>query len=390
MSVALIGSSLIVEDASLNKSEHLLRLSGGNTGNFAYIRGLKEIIAGPCELFRWDTPPEIVGEKCNVVVLACANQLGPHTDLGHFAKHLEKIGLPIVAFGLGAQAQSFDHKASLTEGTKRWVEVLCAHAPTAKPNIGVRGEYSRQVLEDLALGDRASITGCPSNFINLDVGLSERLERKYKTLNLSRVAVAAGLPYWPELQRMEEALANIVDSTKGLYVTQHELNMIRLARNEFEDIDAKTLSLLNRYIRPKLSSAEFKVWCQRHAVCFIDAASWMETLRNFDFVVGPRFHGVMLALQSGTPGGVIAHDSRTLELCQTMQIPVRHFKDIEVEIRLESLSSTFEFDAQAYRSRRIELGGRSMDILRSGGVTPAAGLKALVEDPDSAAARRAA
>jgi hypothetical protein len=189
---------------------------------------------------------------------------------------------------------------------------------------------------------------------------------------------------------MEEVLADIVDSTKGLYVTQHELNMIRLARNEFEDIDAKTLGLLNRYIRPKLSAAEFKVWCQRHAVCFIDAASWMEALRNVDFVVGPRFHGVMLALQSGTPGAVIAHDSRTLELCQTMQIPVRHFRDIEVELTLESLGSTFEFDAQAYRNRRIELGRRSIEILQSAGVTPAAGLSALVENSDRETAREAA
>ena len=56
-------------------------------------------------------------------------------------------------------------------------------------------------------------------------------------------------------------------------------------------------------------------------------------MRKFDFVVGPRFHGVMLAMQAGIPGGVIAHDSRTLELCQTMGIPVRDHKEIAENIR---------------------------------------------------------
>jgi len=289
--------------------------------------------------------------------------------------------LPILAFGLGAQAQSFDETAMLTEGTKRWVQVLATHAPTNAPNIGVRGEFSWKVLERLGLGDRASVTGCPSNFINLDAALIDKLERKYKAPPmLSRIAVAAGLPYWTELQRIEEALADLVDSTQGIYVTQHEINMIKIARNEFDDVDGKTLSLINRYIRPKLSQAEFIRWCRRHAVCFIDAASWMEALRNVDFVVGPRFHGVMLAIQAGTPGGVIAHDSRTLEMCQTMQVPVQHFKDIDVDITAQSLVSLFKFDARAYRRRRVELGRRSIDILRSGGVTPAAGLQALAEE----------
>ena len=174
-----------------------------------------------------------------------------------------------------------------------------------------------------------------------------------------------------------------------MYVAQHEINMIRLARSEFEDIDAKTLNLLNRYIRPKLNQEDFKLWCRRNAVSFIDAASWMEALRNVDFAVGPRFHGVMLAMQAGTPGGVIAHDSRTLEMCLTMQIPVRHYKDIDAAITLDGLRSLFAFDAQAYGARRIELASRTIEILRSGGVTPAAAMQALV-DAGTLEERRAA
>lgn len=376
---ALIGSSLTVEDAYLHGSEHLLRRTGGNTGNSAFVRGLHDSIGGPSELFRWDAPAEIIRERCQVIVLACANQLGPHSDLGDFANHLEKIDLPIVAFGLGAQSASFDDEIALTKGTRRWVEVLAAHSPTSKPNIGVRGHFSHRQMEKLGLGAKASVTGCPSNFINTDALLHEKLDGRYKIESMSRIAAAAGLLYWPSLQKIEESLADIVDATQGLYITQHEINMIRIARGEFAAIDDDTLKQLNMYIRPKLSTAEFVLWCRRHAACFIDAASWMESLRNFDFVVGPRFHGVMLAMQAGTPGGVIAHDSRTLEMCETMCIPVRHAKNLESGVTLKNLGSTFQFDANAFRNRRSELGRRFIHMLQAGGIRPAAGLQRLAE-----------
>ena len=190
---ALIGSSLTVEDAYLHGSEYLLRRTGGNTGNSAFVRGLHNSIGGPAELFRWDAPAENIRERCQVIVLACANQLGPHSDLGDFANHLEKIDLPIVAFGLGAQSQSFDDEIALTKGTRRWVDVLAAHSPTSKPNIGVRGEFSYQQMEKLGLEANASVTGCPSYFINSDASLHEKLEERYKAGSLSRVAAAAGL-----------------------------------------------------------------------------------------------------------------------------------------------------------------------------------------------------
>ena len=87
--------------------------------------------------------------------------------------------------------------------------MLAAHAPSERPNIGVRGEFSRQVLEGLGLGERASVTGCPSNFINLDPLLGAQLEKRYGALDIARIGVAAGLPYWPELQKIEEALADL-------------------------------------------------------------------------------------------------------------------------------------------------------------------------------------
>ena len=91
-------------------------------------------------------------------------------------------------------------------------------------------------------------------------------------------------------------------------------------------------------------------------------------MKHVDFVVGPRFHGVMLAMQAGTPGGVIAHDSRTLEMCETMAIPVRTFNDVPSKIDPSDIPSLFNFDAAAYSAKRRELVRQYSDMLIAAGV----------------------
>ena len=194
----------------------------------------------------------------------------------------------------------------------------------------------------------------------------------------------AGLHLWTQLKAIEQQLAKIVEETQGIYVAQSELDMIRLARGELDIITPETLRALNDYIAPTLTPPEFAAWCQRHATCYIDATSWLEAMRNFDFVVGPRFHGVMLAIQAGTPGGVIAHDSRTFEMCETMCIPVRHYSEIKTPLTSGTLRSIFEFDDGAYARRRLELGAAYTEILRAAGVTPSKMLKALVDNSHQA------
>jgi hypothetical protein len=242
----------------------------------------------------------------------------------------------------------------------------------------MRGEFSRRQLELLGLGHRAVVMGCPSNLLNCDPALPDLLRARFAQTALDRVAVPAGHHLWAHLAPLERQLADIVDMTRGIYVAQSELDMIRLARGEFDRIDPATLAALNRMIRPELSADQFRVWCRRHGACYKDATSWLEAMRVFDFVAGPRFHGVMLALQAGTPGGVIAHDSRTLELCETLCVPVRHWADLTDGITVQTLRSLFPFDADAYARRRLALAEVYVGILRAAGIGPSAALCGLV------------
>jgi polysaccharide pyruvyl transferase WcaK-like protein len=131
--------------------------------------------------------------------------------------------------------------------------------------------------------------------------------------------------------------------------------MLRLARNEFDALPPDLFTLCHEYIQPSSSPEEFKAWCRRFAYAFYDVRAWMDFLRRFDFVVGTRFHGAMLAIQAGIPAACIAHDSRTYEMCQTMKVPVCLSTEINLPLTPANLLEHFRFDADEFRESRRQL-----------------------------------
>jgi hypothetical protein len=386
MRVALMASALSVPDACYTPADRLFALCGGNTGNFAFVFGLQQILSPDVDVVPWDIAPEMVKENYDVIVFACANQLGSHTDLQWMADRLAEMNRPIIAVGLGAQAKTTSHDVELTEGTRRWLDVIADHAPSSAPNIGVRGAYTLSQLERLGHDKRGTIIGCPSNFINPGAELGQAIAQRYQGA-VDRVAVPAGLHYWPNLRQIEQCLADIVESSSGIYIAQSELDMVRLARDEADAIAPDVLEIMRNHIRPALDTSEFLRWIRRYAVTFVDAASWLDAMRKFDFVVGPRFHGVMLGIQAGIPGGVIAHDSRTFELCQTIGIPVRDYAEMPTRFTSNDIKALFPFDGSAYDRQRANL-ARALDnmLLRAGITLTAPNLAAIGSTPTTAAA----
>jgi hypothetical protein len=376
MRIGLLATARRFEDAYLSTSDALFRASGGNLGNFAFVEALWRHLSPNAQLLPWHVSPAEAREKCDLLVFAAANQLGSHTDLDWLANHFEKIGLPIVVVGLGAQASNMASVVQLSPGTERWARVIASLAPTNNPNIGVRGDFTRRALETLGLGDRAAIMGCPSNFLNDRPDFYSVLQRNLAKRRIDRLCAAAGSRHFASARDVERSLARLVGETGGLYVAQAEIEMVSFARGEIESIDPAELEAIRNFVTPSLPLKYFLVWRQRHAVCFADATSWMDAVRNCDFAVGARIHGVVLAIQAGVPGGVIAHDSRTLELSQTMAIPVRSGAEIPANLGLADLYRLFEWDLAAFAATRERLRKVYLDLLRGCGVEPSPRLAA--------------
>ena len=78
---------------------------------------------------------------------------------------------------------------------------------------------------------------------------------------------------------------------------------------------------------------------------FLDPYPWIEDLRTRDFSFGTRIHGTIAALLAGTPGLVIAHDARTLELARYFDIPHRTVREVGPETDAADLYAAADFTA---------------------------------------------
>lgn len=347
----ILGSNPYISNVFRKTAKELFDETGGNSGNLAFEYAIASHLRGNVKFLPWGSSPDQIRATGDIIVLPLANQLGAHTDLGGAAEKLRQINLPVLGLGLGAQAHTQGAVVQLSSGTREWLNTLAELAPSSDPNIGVRGAFTQSVIKNEGHEFSSVITGCPSNFTNTDKDLYNKLANSFKN-KPKYIGVMAGIPFIPKLSNIEQDLAEIVTNCGGAYIVQHGLEMLRLARNEFDLIAPDTLDLARSYICPNLDLVQFKDWCRRYAYAIYDIRAWMDFVRRFDFVIGTRFHGAMIAIQAGVPAGCITHDSRTQEMCETMGIPHRHYSEINGKITSENILDLFDFNAENYRNTR--------------------------------------
>ena len=116
---------------------------------------------------------------------------------------------------------------------------------------------------------------------------------------------------------------------------------------------------------------DFARWSRAYGNVFFNVSNWIEHCRRFDFVVGTRIHGTAIALQAGVPALCIVHDSRTLELCQTMKVPYVMADELADGIRRDELLALSHFDAVEFDENRRMLCRRYTTFLKNNMLRPA-------------------
>jgi hypothetical protein len=363
----ILGLNPTINESPFLSTEVLYDLVGQNTGNLVFHYAIDRQLGGALAAIGWGSTVDRINLAGDVAVLPCANQLGPHSNYGAFAKKLASVKVPVVAIGLGAQASLDGRLPEVPKGTLDWIRAIADHAPGPGPNITVRGPFTMEVLNRYNLADRAVVMGCPSLFINPDRELGTAIAARIKTPE--RVAVASGNHYVKDLAAIEASLAQMVTVTSGSYVGQAPLEMLKLTRGEAMALNQDVLSACRDYICPHMDLEEFIQWTKTHGEVFFNVPSWMEHYNRFDLVVGTRIHGIMLALQAGIPALCIAHDSRTLELCKTMCVPYVLAKDVLKGLSLEHAIKALNFDPAQFDENRSELAKGYAQFLGINGLT---------------------
>jgi hypothetical protein len=96
----------------------------------------------------------------------------------------------------------------------------------------------------------------------------------------------------------------------------------------------------------KLGRGAYYDYVQKHFAKFFTVPSWRAYMaENFDFCLGTRFHGNMVALQAGVPALWVEHDMRTKELCEHLNLPsIAHAKLPGIK-SIQDLAGQCSYDA---------------------------------------------
>ncbi len=350
--VGLIDNLVDIENFIASKlhdasAADIMTATGGNTGNAGFVFGTRKLLGNSVTRVGWGWTAEVVRERFDHLVICCANQLGVHADLGAWADRLEKFNLPVTLFGLGAQSDSYDKKPTLPEGTKRFLRLVDSlKNDTTSSNIGVRGQFTQSVLKDHGID--SCRTGCPSLMISKARDWQSDLTVANVGVNEMKVAVAAGNPWHGPSAFLEPLLVEIVNKHRGAYVLQHPEAMFQIALGETANVPQKTIERFLAVYNGSHNLDSLVEWYRYNARFFVEAPNWMQFLRAFDMVIGPRYHGVALGIQAGIPGCVFTIDSRTAELCEETAI-----KNISITA-LKGLTGEEVIEASAWTSDDID------------------------------------
>jgi hypothetical protein len=366
----ILGGPAAVPDHPFLPTAEAFRLTGMNTGNLLFQEAVRRI-TGLSDWASWYVSAAEIDAAGDLGLIPCSNQLGDHEHMGDLAALFGQTRARLVAIGLGAQ-WGYDMASTppVSEGTKAWVSLIAERAPSAAPNIALRGRFSQRVMEALGLADRTVILGCPSLFLNPDPTLGRRIAERAAG-GTRYIAVAGGHPGWAErgFGTLEASLAVLAQDSCGSYFVQEPLCAIRLAQGEGHLLEPEELEFCRAAIAPDLDDQQLLDWAECHMHAFFDATSWMSFTRRYDCVVGMRIHGVVAALNVGVPAICIAHDSRTRELCETMAVPF-----VPADSVLDGIDAAWvadkvrEFDGAAFDANRLRLASRARRFLADNGL----------------------
>ncbi|MFF4748271.1 polysaccharide pyruvyl transferase family protein [Streptomyces sp. NPDC002514] len=297
-------------------------LIGTNTGNLLFSDSAHKMLMTPdtevtSNGIRTDPSPERaaeINEQYDVFVVPLANAFRPsfHASLDRLSTLIEQLTIPVVVFGVGAQAGD-DYETAGLKPMEASVRRFVSAVLDRSASIGVRGELTARYLTGLGFGaDRIDIIGCPSMFLHggtfPEIRAAEITAGSRIALNLSPDALPVG------------DLTGIADHAWRHYprLTYYAQNTSDAELLLWGDTSPES-GLTDPF--PRRSS---HVLLQEDKVRMpLDPATWIDELRGYDFAYGTRIHGNVAALLAGTPAVVLTHDSRTLELCRYFEIPHR-------------------------------------------------------------------
>lgn len=277
------------------------------------------------------------------VFLRGSNYVHAQMNWSRTAEVLRRLKLPVIAFGIGAQAP-VSGKLELSEDTKTVLKLIS----DSTASLGVRGTYSAEVLNELGIRN-VRIIGCPTAFRNNRPDLAIHLPAldAVKQVGVTLRREVSKL-YAKDIKRYltfhRDLVKAMAERFEVTLMSQGEVEEKKLALGTPEQKDEAFAALRQNEWAMSWYLDERMDGLYRDRMFYSDVVAEYEHLvRKLDLVLGYRLHGNLMALANGTPSIYFTYDSRTVEFAETFQIPSVDVFDGK-EFRLEEYWDQARFD----------------------------------------------
>lgn len=271
---------------------------------------------------RYD-PDEIdrLREQFDYVVLRGSNYI--HSDMNWelAEKVLTRLKLPVLAFGIGAQAPT-DGRMDLSQSTRNVLRIISE----STASIGVRGAFTAEVLRDLGI-ENTRIIGCPTAFRKNDPYLRISLPR-LDTVRKVGISVRREVSpaYAKDIRQYLTFHRDLIKSFAARFdttlIAQGELEEKKLVLGTAAQKEEAVAALKENAWAGQWYFDEEMEKLYRNRLFYSDVvADYDACVSACDFVLGYRLHGNLMALANGVPSVYFTYDSRTREFAETFKIP---------------------------------------------------------------------
>ena len=252
------------------------------------------------------------------VFLRGSNYINPNATWEKASEILERLKLPVIAFGLGVQILK-DDDLRLNEGTTRILQQIAAKSAT----IGVRGALSVKVLNAIGIRN-VRIIGCPTVFRHLQP-TRRIVKQPYDSLRHVGFTLRRKTPRSRVFQRyVLQYAAGRYDLSIICAGEQEEKVIFYGVRGAIRDAEARMRAAAASLVESGWLWDERDPLLEtyRRSLFFAESVrEYDEKLAAQDLVLGYRLHGNLLALANETPALYLTYDTRTREFVDTFKIP---------------------------------------------------------------------
>lgn len=232
---------------------------------------------------------------------------------------LERLKIPVLAFGIGAQAPCTGPLV-LSETTRRVLALIADRSVS----LGVRGTFTAEVLWELGIKN-VRVVGCPTMFrvndpdLRIDLPPLGAVREVAFTLRREvSASYAQDIDHYLSIQR--QAILDLAGRFAVEVWAQGEIEEKKIVLGTPQQRDEAMQALRDGKWLHGADDPLAELYGRRLFYSDI-VADYEARARTKDLAVGYRLHGNLMALANRVPSVYFTYDSRTTEFADTFQIP---------------------------------------------------------------------